>query len=244
MPQTEQLKQVFELEIRLRALRQQSRALEEGVKQAKYAQRAARIAQVEYGGITAFLDKLSGKYPDKAESLDREVRRAEAELNSLLRQQEENAAAIAECTRTRSALPEWESMKQPETEKTWAVLELQLCAEELLPLLEKTEGALQEYRRCLRGEIPMLSIERQQEISTEPDVWGKQCTPILERMASALSVLGQPAEIEPFFRAPAYFLASAAARHNQINRAVQALDQVHSTLNRVHRLSEQSNDPF
>jgi len=243
MPLTEQIKQAYALEAQLCSLRLRSRELSETVKQAKYTLRTARAAQVEYGGLSAFLDKLSGKYPDKAESLDREVRRAEAELNSLLRLQEENAAAVSEITDARSVLPARDALKQtaleqPDTARLWATLELRLLAAQLLPLLKKNEANLLEYRSLLRGEYPILSPERQQQISTEPDVWAQQCAPVLEQMQPALAVLGQTLEICPYFRSPAYFLASAAAQHNRINRAAQALEQVQKTRTQANHLLE------
>lgn len=243
MPLTEQLKQAYELEAQLCSLGLRSRELSKKVKQTKCALRTARAAQVEYGGLSAFLDKLSGKYPDKAETLDREVRRAEAELNSLLRLQEENSAAVSEITDARSVLPARDTLKQaaleqPDTAALWATLELRLLAAQLLPLLEKNETALLEYRSLLRGEYPLLSPERQQQISTEPNIWAQQCAPILEQMQPALAVLGQTLEICPYFRSPAYFLASAAAAHNRINRAAQALEQVQKTRTQANHLLE------
>lgn len=243
MPLTEQLKQAYALEAQLYSLQLRSEELSQEAKQAKYALRSARAAQVEYGGIRAFWDKLSGKYPDKTESLDRNVRRAEAELNSLLRLQEENAAAVSEITEVRSTLPPRDVLKQialeqPDTAALWANLELRLLAEKLLPLLEKNEAALLEYRSLLRGEYPILSPERQQQISAEPDIWAQQCAPVLEQMQPALAVLGQTLEICPYFRSPAYYLASAAAAHNRINRAAQALEQVQTTRKQANRLPE------
>jgi len=243
MPLTEQIKQAYALEAQLCSLGLRSAELSQEAKQAKYALRTARAAQVEYGGLSAFLDKLSGKYPDKAETLDRDVRRAESRLNSLLRLQEENAAAVSKITDARSVLPARDALKQtaleqPDTARLWATLELRLLAAQLLPLLEKNETALLEYRSLLRGEYPLLSPERQQQISTEPDAWAQQCAPVLEQMQPALAVLGQTLEICPYFRSPAYYLASAAAAHNRINRAAQALEQVQTTRKQANRLPE------
>ena len=80
---------VYELETSLLRARRRREELKEALSQARFALREARTAEVEYSGITAFFDKLSGKYADKAETLSRQVRTAEAALNALLRQKDE-----------------------------------------------------------------------------------------------------------------------------------------------------------
>lgn len=219
------LNTVYELETALYRGQLRKKATAESVKQAKYDLRLAEQAQLEYGGsFRSFLDKLSGKQADRAELLSLEVRKADAALKALLRQQEAEAAQLSALREQRSAFPEWDALRTPEKDQQWAALESRLCAEALLPLLEETDAALKEYRTLLRGEFPVLSLERQQAIATAPIARAGQCQPLLQRLQTAMEILGTPAEDSTFFRSPAAFLA-AAAKHTQLDRAVAAQAQ-------------------
>lgn len=213
------LSTVYELETTLLRARQCREALKEALSQAKFTLREARTAEVEYSGITAFFDKLSGKYADKAETLSRQVRTAEAALNALLRQKETEDAALSAMEARLAALPSLETLRTPETKEQWAPLERKLCAEALTPLLEETAEALTQYRSMLRGEFPVLSIEDRTAMATAPITCAEQCRPLLDRLEAVQSLPDVP-----FFRSPAAFLA-AAAKHNQLDRAAAAQSQ-------------------
>lgn len=213
------LNTVYELETSLLRARRRREELKEALSQARFSLREAGIAEVEYSGITAFFDKLSGKYADKAEALSRQVRTAEAALNALLRQKETEDAAVSSLEAQLAALPSLETLRTPETKAQWAPLERKLCAEVLAPLLEKTAEALTQYRSMLRGEFPVLSIEERTAMATAPITLAEECCPLLDRLEAV-----QPLPDAPFFRSPAAFL-SAAAKHNQLDRAVSAQSQ-------------------
>jgi len=239
-----QLKDAYELDSRLFALSLRGKELGETVKQAKAELRDARVRQVEYTGFRALWDKAHGRYADKAEALDYRVRRAEAELKLLQRQQSEITEEISDIQTAKSSLPSMEELKaaaleSPETARLWAALECRLCAGKLPPLLEKNEQALLEYRRLLRGEYPVLSVEQQQTISAEPDIWAQQCSELLERMQEPLGILGMALEIPPYYQSPIFFLMYAAAKHNRMDRASQALDQVQEVRRLIARIPMQ-----
>lgn len=213
------LNTVYELETSQLRVRQRREALKEDLSQARFALREAQAAEVEYSGISAFFDKLSGKYADKAETLSRQVRTAEAALNALLRQKETEDAAVSSLEAQLAALPSLETLRTPETKAQWAPLERKLCAEALAPLLEETVEALSQYRSMLRGEFPVLSIEDRTAMATAPITHAERCRPLLDRLEET-----QPLPDIPFFRSPAAFLA-AAAKHNQLDRAAAAQAQ-------------------
>lgn len=213
------LNTVYELETSLLRARRRREELKEALSQARFSLREAGIAEVEYSGITAFFDKLSGKYADKAEALSRQVRTAEAALNALLRQKETEDATVSSLEAQLAALPSLETLRTSETKAQWAPLERKLCAEVLSPLLEKTAEALTQYRSMLRGEFPVLSIEERTAMATAPITLAEECRPLLDRLEET-----QPLPDAPFFRSPAVFL-SAAAKHNQLDRAVSAQSQ-------------------
>ena len=214
------LNRVYELETAIFRSTSRKAELKEAVAQGKYALREAKIAQVEYSGIRAFLDKLSGKYADQAEVLSREVRKAEAQLSALEQQLKAETQKLSALQEQRAALPPLEQLRTPEANEIWAPLEIRLCAEILSPLLTRLNDDLTEYRKMLRGEFPMLSVSQQQTIATAPIAAAERCQPLLQRLEAA------GAELEPgdFFRGPAGFLA-AAARHNQLNQAAESAAQ-------------------
>lgn len=213
------LNRIYELETASYRSSIQEAELKESVKQAKFNLRQATIAQVEYGGIRAFVDRLSGKHADKAEALSREVRKAEAELHSLQRQLEAEKQRLSALQEQRTALPPLEKLQTEETKDLWAPLERRYCAEALLPLLTRVEEALTEYRQMLRGEYPILSISDQSAIGAAPIAAAEKCRPLLDRLEAV-----QDLPEAGFFRSPAAFLA-AAARHNQLELAASAANQ-------------------
>ena len=214
------LNRVYELETAIVRSTARKAELKEAVAQGKYSLREARIAQVEYSGIRAFLDKLSGKYADKEEVLSRTVRKAEAELSAAEQQLKDETQKLSALQEQRAALPPLQQLRTPETRELWAPLEISFCAEALSPLLSQLGEALTEYRKMLRGELPMLSVSQQQAIATAPIAAAEDCQPWLQRLEAA------GADLNPgdFFRSRAGFLA-AAARHNQLNQAAEAAAQ-------------------
>ena len=181
---------------------------------------------MEYeGSIRALIHKFTGKHQDRMDQLSREKRLAEAEQNRLLAQQEDANARLHALTTRKATLPSWQTLCENENRLTWAKLELSLCSQALLPRLDDADNALTRYRQMLRGEIPMLSIGEQQQISTAPIRAVEKQNEMLRRLENALEILGTSEHIPDFFRNPGGFLA-AAARHNQLERAAQAEDQI------------------
>ena len=224
------LNRVYELETAIFRSSAKEAELAEALKQAKFGLRQARIAQVEYGGIRAFADKLSGKYADKVELLSRDVRKAEAELSVLESQLEAQRRTLSSLQEQRTSLPPLPQLQTEETKDLWAPLERRYCAECLLPLLDKAEGALTEYRQMLRGEYPILSLSEQSAIGSAPIAAAEKCRVLLERLEAV-----QELPETGFFRSPAAFLA-AAARHNQLERAAEADAQLRKLKAQLTRL--------
>lgn len=232
------LSTVYGLETQLLRIRRRKQKLEDSLRKAKADLRAARISQVEYdGSLRSFLDRFSGKKADKEEALSRDVRKAEAELSALERRIEEETAKLSSLQEQRSIFPPADTLRTAENEDQWATLELAFCAEALLPLLEDTAVALEEYRQMLRGEFPMLSVDRQQQIGAAPIASAEECLPLLKRLETAGALLNKPMPVPEFFRNPAGFLA-AAARHNQLERAVNAQAQTERLIKHLPQLPE------
>ena len=221
------LNRVYELETALHRCSLREAELETAVRQAKFDLRTAQQAQAEYSGLRVLLDKLSGKYPEKAETLVRQVRTAEGKLQSLLRQQKAEKQKLSSMQEQRDALPSLQELRTPESEALWAKLESAYCAEVLAPLLQKNHDALLEYRALLQGQYPMISVEEQQRISAAPNTCAAQSLPRLLRLQEAMEVLGTPLDLGGYYSAPDSYLVTAA-KHNRFDRVNAALDQVHA----------------
>lgn len=195
------------------------------IPQARFQLQTASRLETEYrNSFRSFVHKLTGKQEEESARLSREKRMAEAHLNRLTQQKEEETARQDALKAQLAQLPSWESLATDENQPQWAKLELSLCADALLPRLEELDELLSEYRRMLRGEFPVLSIEERQTISTGPIDAVMEQKILFRRLEKALEILGHGGELPEFFRNPAGFLA-AAARHNQLERAVEAEDQ-------------------
>lgn len=200
--------------------------LAQQIPQARFQLHTASRLETEYrNSFRSFVHKLQGKQEEESARLSREKRLAEGHLNQLV-QQKESEIARQEATKAQlSQLPSWESLATEGNQPQWAKLELSLCADALLPQLEELDELLSEYRRMLRGEFPVLSIEERQTISTGPIDAVTEQKVLFHRLEGALEILGHSGELPEFFRNPAGFLA-AAARHNQLERAAEAEDQI------------------
>lgn len=223
LPMTE----YYEAQTFLLRLERRTEEVSEAVRQAKYDLRTAEEALLNYQtGIRAFLDRFSGKRAETEETLRRRVRDAEAKRKTLLQEQESLNRRKTEWKERLKDLPSRDQLRQSADAKQWAALEAKYCAEALAPLLTENHKALLEYRSLLRGEHPILTPQRQQEICAEPNVWAERCVPYLHRLNEALDILEIPFVPGSYYESPVAYLVNVAADHNRRDRVNQALDQV------------------
>lgn len=151
------LQRVYELETAIHRSTARTAELKEAVAQGEHALREARIALVEYSGIRAFLDKLSGKYADQAEVLSREVRKAEAQLSTLEQQLKAETQKLSALQEQRAAFPPLEQLRTPEVKEIWAPLEIHLCAETLSPPRNAASRYFSDWKPPVRTSIQAIS---------------------------------------------------------------------------------------
>lgn len=231
------LEQYYELQTLLLRLTRRQEALNEEIKQAKFDLRSRDERLLNYqGSLRSLLDKASGTREEKLETLRSHVRRAEAQLKALLREQQ---ALEEQLTGTRQALadfPEPEVLRSEGEETLWASLEAKFCAEALAPLLEENHKALLEYRSLLQGSrMELLTVEERQQIEAAPNVRAEQCRPYLLRLKESLGVQGIPLEPGSYYDSPAAYLVSVAAKHNRFDRVNGALAQVEAMQKKIRQ---------
>lgn len=238
----EQITHRFHLEL---ACFQQRRSLlrtKEALRQAEYACREAHVAQTEYdGSFRSLLDRLRGKREEKQEALAREYRQAEETVRSLKSRKESLEQDVQELEEEMQTLPTWETLGEQsrgEEPDFWTEREKLLCTQMLLPLLEETEQALEDYRGILRGERAgeIMSREERWSLSSAHIARAKNCCPLLDRLKKAMG----PAcpEIGEYFHNPSFFIESAAAHHNRLDRVNTALAQTAKLRKALNGISE------
>lgn len=232
----ETLKQQINQYYRLESARiQQSHALretEEKLRTALWELRQKQQEQVLYEGTAKYLlHRITGRAEEEKERLLLAVRSAQTEQSRLLRLRDSLKQDIRELTAELEALPTWDSLLQKadaEARDLWAQREGRLCAQMLVPMLEKVDTALEAYRAQLRGERmgEMASAEEVHETGTAHIALARECAPLLSRMQGALRMQEKPFSPGGYFENPGGFIDSAAARHNRIDRVSMALGQV------------------
>lgn len=192
-----------------------------------------KLMNYESFSVGSLIDRLKGSYQQRLEDHRRELRHADAEqtalrheLKMLEHKQKKNQEAV-------DALPDEQTIRSwvqtdPNGQQEFFRREAGLCLTALPPLLEKNHSTLIQLHGYLRGERAgeILSVEEQQKILGAPDRWGEACKTWLLRLKAALDGLNIPFEIPDYYRNPITYILSAAARHNRIDRAAKALDQV------------------
>ena len=146
-------------------------------------------------------------------------------------------------------LPEWEALKSvalenPETAAEYWRLEALYCLAVLQSELEQNHADLTEHYKYLRGEYAgrVMSVEESAVIQTSSGVSGECCAPWLARLRNALDGMGIPMEAWTYFSNPTGYIVSAAARHNQITLARDALEQNEAVQRFVRNLKEKLED--
>lgn len=220
----EHLTAYYEAQTSMLRLERKMESVSEEVKQTTYDLRTAQETQMNYwGSPKALLDKLTGKKQEKEEILSLAVRKEQAKVDSLRREKELLEKQKEDLEKKIQTLPTWEEFDH---DAQWAELESGYCTEVLRPMLEEIRLALLEYRRLLRGEFPVLTPDRQQEITSEPNLLAKKTIPCLNRLKEAKEILGQPLSVGDYLEAPDLWLFGVAAAHNRRDRVNEALDQV------------------
>jgi len=223
----------YHLETQLFALEQQLRQLKEELPRQKFRQREAKVALLEYesGGLRGFLDKLSGKWEEKREILQREVRAAEAELSALTRSLEAATAKQESLCARLAPLRELGDMilcaaGLEREEKTYVLqLEAKLCTQKLIPALESNRKALEEAQEWARpnNRIDTAPGYTEGKLLAEAGQQAREAAQLLVRIAECGILL----EIHPYFENPAGYISGVTryAQLDRINRALAAIRQ-------------------
>ena len=231
------LRQRYGLETELTHLLQWQERQEAKLPELKAQQREAKVALVSYenAGISAFLDKLSGKREQRLEELAAAERRASQALAVHLREKEELELQIIGTNKSLDWLRGLEETHQdamtPALQTLKARLEATAWTGRLLPLLEENHSALLEARNWARG--------GNLEFGKRPDAddLAKQCAEAMEHIAATGILL----EIPPYFANPAGYINNVTKynRMDRINRAIDSIDearsQAQSLLNSLQR---------
>lgn len=240
------LRKFYALETEQHTLSRQLEDINARLSQAKFDQRQAKAAILEYeGSFRAFLDKLSGKQEAQAESLSGTLRRAEAELSALNREQETLKLRKEKIEAELKTLPTREQFQSvPALSELMSRLDAVLCLKMLFPELEENYAALLAMRDQLQGRNVdrIMSTTEVQDIYSRPDTAGENCRAILVRLEADLKKLGMEFAISEYYRSPSAYIHAVASDALRRDRVNLALDQVLAVQKQVKRLAERLED--
>lgn len=240
------LRKFYVLETEAYTLSRQREEVSARLAQAKYDHRQAKAAVLEYeGSFRSFLDKLSGRKEAKAEELNRTLRRAEAELSALTREQEALAMRKEKADAELKTLPSREEfLAEPALSRLLHRLDALLCLKKLMPELEENYDALLALRDQLQGKnhTRIMSIIELQDIYSRPDTAGEKCRLHLERLEADLNALDIPFPIPDYYRAPNAYINAVASDALRRDRVNLALDQVLDMKKHAAKLLERMED--
>ena len=193
----------WQLKTDLFTLQRREVALKEALAQAKYDLRNARGALTEYdGSFRKFLDKFSRKQDNRLYTLKSGVTKAEAQLNTLTRENQETETSLAEIRAKLDILSE--PKDDPRGQARFCIA----CLQVLLPEADK---ALTERRTLAQGAIPgqIMTHEDRQQIYTAADRAAEDCTRLLKPLDAALKTLNIPFTLPVCYEKPTAYLANA-----------------------------------
>jgi len=197
---------------------------QEALAQAKYDLRAAKVALAEYGGVTALLDKLRGRYEERKESLEQALRTHADTLAARKRETEELAYEKQTLETKLQAFP-GEAVLLTDTQIHTPAL--RYYAEKLLACLDDNTQSLNLALQFARPGIGLAEEIRDNRIRSlaRADRDAGLCLDLLRR----LSELGSDLEIHPYFLNPAGYIMGVAAEFRQLDRLNSALKAVSGT---------------
>lgn len=240
------LRKFYALETELYTLSRQIEDVSTRLAQARYDQRQAKAEVLEYeGSFRAFLDKLSGKQEARAESLNSALRRAEAELSALTREQEALKLRKEQAETELITLPTREEFRaDPALSALLNRLDAILCLKQLMPELEENYAALLAMRDQLQGRnsTRIMSTVEIQDIYSRPDTAGQRCAALIQRLDTALTGLGISFQIPDYYRSPSAYINAVASEALRRDRVNLALDQVLDIKKRTAKLLERMED--
>lgn len=214
--------------------------MKQALRRSKWTLREKEQALVEYtSGLRYMIHKLTGKTEPK-ETMERNIREAKAAFDAISRDKARQEETVTALKRQCDDLPPLEQLKKaarehPEAMLTLSTREKEYCIELLHPLLAKTLEGLEAYRQQLRGgnSDRIMSHQEIQEAGTAHLAPAGECLKLLNRMKWAMDILGQTLEVGAYFENPAFFIESAAARHNRLDRISKAISQVEKTQKQI-----------
>ena len=232
------IRKKYTMDRELAAWRWEAEQLEREVPQKAWAKREAGVKLAEYeNGFRSFFDKFSGKREENMETLSREVRKADADLEYARKQLESAKIALAALEQEAQTLPTREELfeKYPDLEYLKQQDTL-FCADRMLRLLRENEKHLLEARDWAENrnaDFKPLGTQYDKTLALQK---GADCAREICRLLNRIRENEFVLEIHPYFEAPDGFIAGAARQYGQQDRINYALKAVRTTLGIVQEL--------
>lgn len=240
-----QLCKKCQLDMERETLRQRKQALEDALPQAKFDFREASAALVEYegGGLGIWLDKLSGKWEEKRQTLARRAKASESALHALQRDLAQAEAALEELEAQEQQLAFTGTLREaaqelePREREVIFRMGARVLTVRLLPLLDTAKNALEEAQEWARPN---------NRIDTAPGYTkgillarAEQCARECAQNLLELKDWGIELQGHPYFENPAGFIHGVASQFKELDRINSALKGIYQMQNQVKQLQLQ-----
>ena len=228
----EALQKQYELEASLTAAREQLEERKETLPQLKARKREADVAALEAsGGLKQLLRRLSGK-ENETYLLEQEARKAQAELDTALREKNSLEDSIAAMEAEQAALGEKEALFDAltrEEQDHFLRLEASLLAEDALHLLRKCRKELEQAQYFARN--PMMQVGGGYQENTHKANAGALADKCREKL-DGICACGFDFPIHPYLQNPMGYIVTARryGDQDQMNKAQKGIRQTEIAL--------------
>jgi len=237
-----------QLELNKQEWENRKQLVESQLPAAKAAKREADVAlrEYEWGGLRPFLDKLSGKWEDKRETLTREAAAADTQLRNLQRELETAEGKLAQLDAEWEALANLgdpvERAKELDSAEQEVIVQkaAAVCVSRLLPLLETAGKALEEAQEWARpnNRIDTAPGYTKGILLAQAETCARECAVSLRRICECGILL----DIHPYFENPSGYIHGVASQFGELDRINRALTAIRSTQAQAKELHLQLTD--
>ena len=228
----EALQKQYELEASLTAAREQLEERKETLPQLKARKREADVAALEAsGGLKQLLRRLSGK-EDETYLLEQEARKAQAELDTALREKKSLEDSIAAMEAEQAELGEKEALfgaLTREEKDHFLRLEASLLAEQALHSLRKCRKELEQAQYFARN--PMMQVGGGYQENTHKANAGALADKCQEKL-DGICACGFDFPIHPYLQNPMGYIVTARryGDQDQMNNAQKGIRETEIAL--------------
>lgn len=238
----------YRLSEELDALSCRAAEIRQALEQAQSDRYLAKTAALEYeGSLRSFLHSLSGRQAEKKEALAASLRRADATLAALYREQENLTLRQEQAEAQLRALPVWQAaFSDPQVASLTHRLNARQGIRRLSRDLDENFEALLALRDQLQGKnhSKVMSTASLQAIYSRPDTAAGRCVSLLHQLAQDLEALEIPFALPDYYQNPVMYINAVASDITRRDRVNLAMEQIAALRKQLAALETELEVPY